>query len=193
MRSDIIKLSGGTKDFASLDSVLAETEKTAEYAELDKKQAGRLRLLAEEMISMLPELLDFSSGEFWISCEGKQFEMHTTLAPDANITADKRDELLKVSKSGKNAAAVGIMSKIRLAVTFMLLDPNVYQNSFMYLGADPTGESLIWTLDTFRKEANEKKGEPWDELEKSIIANIADDVIVGVEGKRVEIVVKKAF
>ena len=55
------------------------------------------------------------------------------------------------------------------------------------------GESLIWTLDTFRKEANEKKGEPWDELEKSIIANIADDVIVGVEGKRVEIVVKKAF
>lgn len=193
MKSDIIKLSGDTKDNASLKAVLSETEKTAEYAELDKKQEGRLRLLAEELINMLPEVLEFSSGEFWIDCSGKQFEMHTSLTPDVGINSEKRDELLKLSKSGKNAAAVGIMSKIRLAVTFMLLDPNIYQNSFMYLGADPTGESLVWTLDTFRKEAKEKKGEAWDELEKSIIGNIADDVLVGVEGKRVEIVVKKTF
>ena len=193
MKSDIIKLSGGTKDIDSLKAVLFETEKAAEYAGLDKKQEGRIRLLAEEMISMLPELLGFSSGEFWIDCNGKQFEMHTTLTPNEGITSEKRDELLKVSKSGKNAAEVGIMSKIRLAVTFMMLDPKVYQNSFMYLGADPTGEALIWTLDTFRKDAKEKQGEAWDELEKSIIGNIADDVIVAVEGKRVEIVVKKIF
>lgn len=193
MESDIIKLSGGTKDLALLNTVLLQTEKTAEYAALEKKEAGRLRLLAEEMISMLPELLEFSSGEFWIACNGKQFEMHTVLTPDEGINSAKRDELLTLSKSGKNAAAVGIMSKIRLAVTFLLLDPNVYQNSFMYLGADPTGESLVWTLDTFRKDAKAKKGEAWDELEKSIIGNIADDVVVGVEGKRVEIVVKKTF
>ena len=193
MKSDIIKLSGGTKDIASLNAVLSETERAAEYAELDKKQTGRIRLLAEELISMLPEVLEFSSGEFWVECSGKQFEMHTSLTPDVGINSAKRDELLTLSKSGKNAAAVGIMSKIRLAVTFLLLDPNVYQNSFMYLGADPTGESLVWTLETFRKDAKAKKGEAWDELEKSIIGNIADDVVVGVEGKRVEIVVKKAF
>ena len=34
---------------------------------------------------------------------------------------------------------------------------------------------------------------PWDELEKSIIANLADDVIVSVKGNRVEIEIKKNF
>ena len=35
--------------------------------------------------------------------------------------------------------------------------------------------------------------EAWDELEKSVIAKIADDVIVGLKGKRVDIIVKKSF
>lgn len=193
MKSDVIKLSGGPKDVAALNAVLSETERAAKYSELEKKQTARLRLLAEEMVCMLPELLEFSSGEFWIDSNGKYFEMHTALAPNEALTVEKRDELLKVSKSGKNAAATGIMSKIRLAVTFMMLDPKVYHNAFMYLGADPTGESLVWTLDAFRKEAEKNKGDSWDELEKSIIGNIADDVLVGVEGKRVEIIVKKTF
>ena len=35
--------------------------------------------------------------------------------------------------------------------------------------------------------------EAWDELEKSIIANIADDIQVGVNANQVEIVVIKEF
>ena len=35
--------------------------------------------------------------------------------------------------------------------------------------------------------------ENWDELEKSIIANLADDVIVGVKGKEATIAVVKKF
>ena len=37
------------------------------------------------------------------------------------------------------------------------------------------------------------ENEKWDELEKSIVAKLADDVIVGVRGKNVEIVIKKEF
>ena len=35
--------------------------------------------------------------------------------------------------------------------------------------------------------------EDWDELEKSIVANIADDVKIGIAGQDVEMVITKKF
>ena len=54
--------------------------------------------------------------------------------------------------------------------------------------------SNVWSLYSYRQQAGDDKGsEKWDELEKSIIANLADDVIVGVIGKNVDIIIKKNF
>ena len=49
-----------------------------------------------------------------------------------------------------------------------------------------------WTLSRY-KDSQKNSEEPWDELEKSIIANLADDVIVSVKGNKVEIVIVKTF
>ena len=198
MKSDIIKLTG---DIDSLKAVLSETEKTASYAQLDKKQGGRLRLLSEELVEMLPSLLAFSVGEFWIDCDGKSFELHTSLTPNEAMTSERRDELLSVSKSGKNAAATGIMAKIRLAATFMMIDyeknaaemPADYGFYHDGMGGSSYFTTSAWSLSAYRMNAGKEKGEEWDELEKSIVANLADDVLVGVEGKKVEIIVKKNF
>lgn len=38
-----------------------------------------------------------------------------------------------------------------------------------------------------------QKKEKWDELEKSIVANLADNVVVGIDGRQVNIVLKKKF
>jgi hypothetical protein len=38
-----------------------------------------------------------------------------------------------------------------------------------------------------------EKAEAWDELEKSVIASVADDVIVGVKGKNAKVVIIKKF
>jgi len=46
----------------------------------------------------------------------------------------------------------------------------------------------LWILYQFRKVRDR-----WDEIERSIIANIADDVKVSIVGKNVEIAVYKAF
>jgi hypothetical protein len=43
------------------------------------------------------------------------------------------------------------------------------------------------------RDVERNNAEPWDELEKSIIANLADDVIVSVKGHNVEIVIMKNF
>ena len=45
------------------------------------------------------------------------------------------------------------------------------------------------------EEATEqaKKAEAWDEIEKSVIASVADDVIVGVKGLQATITIVKKF
>ena len=60
----------------------------------------------------------------------------------------------------------------------------------------------MWSLTNYRasmleiygdmmKEKEER--EPWDELERSIIANLADDVHVSIRMDRVEIVVYRTY
>ena len=55
-----------------------------------------------------------------------------------------------------------------------------------------TDYSYLWTLEQYRNSVNtEEQAEAWDELEKSVIASVADDVIVGVKGNRVDVVIVK--
>ena len=48
-------------------------------------------------------------------------------------------------------------------------------------------------FEEFTAKKKEEKTEKWDELEKSVIASVADDVIVGVKGKRADIIIVKKF
>lgn len=199
MKSNVCELSQNT---AELSVILEETEKVAAYTELDKKQTSRLRLLAEELIGMIPELLEYGSGKFWIENEGKNFSLHVSVTPSGFVDAEKRKELLAVSTSGKNAAAVGIMNKIRIAAQLMLIDyaevatatPTVHEFYESGMTTIPLFIDNSWSLEVYRKAMKQKeKKEAWDELEKSIIANIADDVLVGIQGKQIDIIVKKSF
>ena len=195
MKSDVCKL---TNNAASLEAILKESEKAAAYVNLDKKEAMKLRLMAEELIGMLPELLSFSDGEFWIISDGKKFELHVALLANEALTYEKREKLLAVSSDGKNAAAVGLMSKILITAEFMLIDyeKSLQTSSSFYtygIGGEFEGLSPLWTLTNYREKVSQEKGEKWDELEKSIIGNIADDILVGMDGTKVEITVKKAF
>ena len=206
MKSNICKLN---EDLTCLKAVLAEVEKVTTYNGLEDKKALRLRLLAEELCGMLPGLIENFSGEFWAENDGETYELHVELkADDMNI--DLRDELISVSKSGKNAAAKGIMGKIRAVAETMLLaasDPTLsvpcggfydYHGYNMGVGyIDPaiaveTGYMYSWSLFNYKTAVEEKEDE-YAELERSIVAKLADDIIVGVRGNNVEIVVKKSF
>ena len=207
MKSNICKLNG---DLTCLKAVLAEVEKVTTYNGLEDKKALRLRLLAEELCGMLPGLIENFSGEFWAENDGYNYELHVNLkAEDMNL--DLRDELISVSKSGKNAAAKGVMGKIRAVAETMLLaasDPTLqtlpagefydyhgYNIGFGYIDptiAVETGYIYSWSLFNYKTAVEEKEDE-YAELERSIVAKIADDIIVGVRGKNVEIIVKKSF
>ena len=208
MKSNICKLS---EDLTCLGIVLAEVEKVTTYNGLEDKKALRLRLLAEELCGMLPGLIENFSGKFWAENDGETYELHVELkADDMNI--DLRDELISVSKSGKNAAAKGVMGKIRAVAESMLLvaaDPTLqiplsageyydyhgFNMGFGYIDPTITCDSeyvYAWSLINYKTAVEEKEDE-YAELERSIVAKLADDIIVGVRGKNVEIIVKKSF
>lgn len=196
MKSDICELNGAK---GQLKAVLAEVEKCISYNDLDKKSALRLRLLAEELVGMLPEILEHAEGTFWMENKNKDFELHVSV--EARYTdTEKREKILSISKSGKNAAHAGIMGKIRAAVEYMLYTPEELTMVPCYYDFGMGFTSTLnytWSLNHYKDEVaankeNEKK-EAWDELEKSIVANIADDITVGIKGQKVDIVVKKKF
>ncbi len=205
MKSDVIAVSSGGE---GMEEALRQTEDVASYKKLDKKNALHLRLLGEEMMGMLRSLTGETEASFWIE-DNKQgvFELH--LKTVTVMDAEKRGELLRVSTSGKNSAAKGIMGKIRDIFESMLAPddlspPNYYESGLQYDGFDMTDDPMklamisvtSWSLEQYREsvkaeENSPDKAEEWDELEKSIVANLADEVKIFINGNAVEMVIYK--
>lgn len=183
-------------------SLLEETEKCAVYNGLDRRSALRLTLLTEELLRMLPNIGESYTGRFWLENEGTAYELHAVIDM-AVRSAGARKTLLKFSDSGENAAAKGVVGKIRAAVEKLMLeeDPDAAWASagMLYMDVDPAdqdGNAYSWSLEkymTYDFADEEAKKEVWDELEKSVVARLADDVTVGVRGKKAEITIKKKF
>ena len=198
MKSNVCRIENGTKD---LSAILKESEKVAVYNELTHKQALQLRLICEEIDGMLPKIIDDFDGDFWIEFEKGVCKVNVSIE-FASFTAEKKQDLIGLARNKKNAAAVGIAGKIRSAVENWFLDEENIQNyalsSDAFRMATGHGEdinySYYWSLEQYRNNVKkEEKTEDWDELEKSVIASVADDVVVGVKGKNASIIITKKF
>ena len=108
MKSDRILV---TSKGAGVAAAMKQAAAAAAYRDLNKKETLRLCLLAEEMLGMLREITGETEAGFWVESENKRFSLHLTAHPV--ITAAMRTELLSVSTSWKNDAAVGFMGKLR--------------------------------------------------------------------------------
>ena len=126
-------------------------------------------------------------------------ETQKTLNSPNNL--EKKEDLIAVAKNKKNAAAVGIVGKIRSAIENFFLNEepigtfDASFGAFYEIGYSGYMDySCLWTLEQYRTQVKqEEKAETWDELEKSVIASVADDVIVGVKGKQAHIIIVKKF
>ena len=203
MKSNVCKIENGIKD---LDAILRESEKVAVYNELTHKQTLQLRLICEEIDGMLPNIINDFNGDFWIDFEEGVCKVNVSLRFD-EFTAKKKEELVAIAKNKKNASATGICGMIRSALEDVFLVENsfggdislesryfvteYYNNIDQFCAAD---YSCLWSLEHYRAAVKkEAKTEKWDELEKSVIASVADDIIVGVKGKRADIMIVKKF
>lgn len=199
MKSNVCRFA---QNQAISEAMLREVNKTAAYNDLDKKNTLRLNLLAEELIGMLPNFSDGYKGEFWIENDGTDYELHAALSVE-KFTLDTGDRILSLSKNGKNAAAKGIIGKIRSVIGGMLAADDIAELAGYEVFSSGTmdlypGYTHCWSLNQYQNavenssDSSENK-EAWDEFEKSVITKIADDVIVGIMGRKVDIIVRKSF
>ena len=193
MKSHVYKIEKGAK---ALDEIFLECEKVARYNELNHKQSLQLRLLCEELVNMLPSIVSDFSGEFWIETQDNDYELCVSVSVD-HMDLSTRERLIKVSKNHKNSSVVGISGKIRAVFDYMVIggsDP-MLSPAGHYGFSTNIDFSQIWSLKQYQENAqkDEMEKSEWDEFERSIIVKTADDVIVGVQGKNVNIIIKKQF
>jgi hypothetical protein len=193
MKTDVIRVSSRED---RMEEALKQAEKTAVYKELSQKNALHLRLLTEEMMSMMRAIAGDVEGSFWIEDEGGVFRLN--LQVEADMSAKKREQLISASSSGRNEADKGIMGKIR---AFFEPDEDYPVLFNMYYSDeidDVNSAALAWSLDLYRdeimqsvQENREGAKEAWDELEKSVVSRVADNVKVSIRGREILMVIEK--
>ncbi len=197
MKSDVIHV---TSEGVGISEALRQTEAVAAYKELDKKDSIHLALLAEEMMGMMQALTGKHEADFWIEDEDNTFRLH--LLAETKMNSEMRSKLLSASTSGENIAAKGVMGKVRDLFNRILEPseaplPGAYSSgwvnnaSTMGAAAYAKNTATVWSLNRYKASAQSGAKEDWDELEKSIVANIADEIEIGISDDTVEMIVFK--
>ena len=198
MKTDVITVSSkGNR----MESALLQTEKVAAYKGLSQKNALHLRLLTEEMMGMMRSITGETEGDFWIEDQDGVYQLH--LQVTTRMDSEKRGQLLAASSSGKNESAKGLMGRLRDFFD-RGADEDVagFSSPLLMSGALEHSTTPIpdweWSMTAYQDSLSYKvrqndaaAKEAWDELEKSVVAHVADDVKVAIRGRTVEMTLIK--
>ncbi len=195
MKSDIMVI-GTNQDFTK--KALDFTEQYA--GNLPRKAHLRIRLVAEELMNLFRSITGEMEAEYWIENESNIFTLH--LDTKTIMFAKKRQELMELSSTKENAAAKGVIGKIREAFELALLPEDEREamlsrySFFGFTSADSMNSTPedVWKMSDYIAEVNKSDDtefvqEAKDELEKSIIANLAKDVTISIRGDKVSMAV----
>ncbi len=197
MKTDVIEISNRGN---GMEQALRQAEKVAAYKGLEDRSARQLRLLTEEMMGLMRAVTGEKTGRFWIEDEDGIYRLH--LKVETRMTSTKREQLLSASTSGKNESATGLMGRLRdffeqgsdediAAVSSPMLLPEM-EGVF---GASPL--DWEWSMTEYQRQlqtlvASSTRAQAlWDELEKSVVTHVADDVRVSIRGRQVEMTIDK--
>ena len=186
MKSEVIAVSGRED---RTDRVLEQASRMASIQKLSRKGALHLRLLSEEMMCLLRAVAGDVDGEFWIENNGPSYELH--LRCSTVMDERRRRMLLSASSSGRNEAARGFLGKLRA-----FFEPTADLPLLCSFDTSGIYGDISWSMrsyqQTLRRDLDRNRegaGEAWDELEKSVLSRLADDVKVGIRGSEVEMTV----
>ncbi len=196
MRTDIITVSSKGK---KMETALRQADLVAAYKGLASKDALHLRLLTEEMMGLMRSVTGETEGEFWIEDQDGEYQLH--LRVRTRLSSEGREKLLSASSTGKNESAKGLMGRLRDffdvgsdadIVTSSLFLSEMYEHT-----SSPTLD-MEWSLARYEsmlydhvRQNEEDAKEAWDELEKSVVKHVADDVKVSIRGGIAEMIILK--
>ena len=206
MKTDVISIHS---DMKGTVEAMEQAERFAVYNGLTGKNALHVRLLTEETISMVHGIVDDFKGDFWLESEptAKGLLCRIIVSAQVAVNDGQEDELLEVATSGKNEEAKSLMGKIRQIFrwTIQQNDINMYEQDpamdmWYEMGANREamayGSAAYWSLKQYRENAErvpKPKDREWDELEKSIVGRLADEVRVGIRSEKAGVTIEKLF
>ncbi|MCR4907682.1 MAG: hypothetical protein K5985_02560 [Lachnospiraceae bacterium] len=186
-----------------VEKALAQSGLFSRTEGLARKDAMHLRLLSEETMGMVRSITEEFNAMFWI--QGDRKSANVFLEARADMNRAQRRKLIALSTNGRNMAVRGVMGKIREIVETGISDYELVNSlqtdygtgTLMYgsMGgnaADAMSQAVFsWSLQRYRDNIKNEEEElakvAVDELEKSIVANLADDIKVGIQKDRVEL------
>ena len=180
VRSTVIKVQSNG---AGMDSALDMTERLVDESGITSKQKLHLRLLAEELMGMVRSITGEVEAEYWLETEGRNYELY--LKSKVKLSSDMKNKFNSASLGNSDVSSKGFMSKLRYIIAEKLM------------AKDRENICSEWSLKEYKRDVKKNRDhddeamEAWDELEKSIIANIADEVKVKFFDDYVEIIVYK--
>ena len=200
MKSDVIAVSSRGNQ---IETALNQVDKVAAYKGLSGKNALHLRLLTEEMMGLMRSITGEAEGQFWIEDNEGVYELH--LSVKTRMTSSKREQLLSTASTGKNESAKGLMGRLRDFFDRGADEDIAGFTSPLFLASaseHSTTPTLDWEWSMVRYEDelsaqvrrdDSQAKEAWDELEKSVVAKVADDVKVSIRGLEVEMTILKSL
>ncbi|WP_029319133.1 hypothetical protein [Butyrivibrio sp. AE3004] len=190
MKTDIILVSN--KGYG-IEDALEQIDKIAEQLEVSEREALHLHLLGEEMMNMVHSIIGGLEGKFWAEVSGKECIFH--LKTITLLDREQQKQLISAATNGKNEAHRGIMGKMHAFFEPMPIDdtPEYLLDTIV---ADSNGD-LTWSLEAYKERLRKNKDiaegakVEWDELEKSLVTHLADNIKVSIKGHDLDLVINK--
>ncbi|MDO4187651.1 MAG: mechanosensitive ion channel [Lachnospiraceae bacterium] len=204
-KSKEMKYSGSSED---INMAVSEAERYAISENLDNGMKLRIRLLSEELLSLVGGIPEMKSGVFFVEREGSDYEI--CFDADGKINRKTRDSLVGVSSTNTNEAYVGVSGMIIRAIDSMLLmssnDKKGYNKAFMNTMEQSIGKAdddYRWSYNIYKEKEqeslaviemdsqadieNQNSSIEKDDIVKSVLTNLADDIRISVRTNHVSI------
>ncbi|MCF0133270.1 MAG: hypothetical protein HUJ72_05345 [Blautia sp.] len=187
---------------AAMDAIDA-TEAFSRVHGLDEMSALHLRLLAEELLGLVGGLTEIMDGNYVIEKEGSDYRLTLSVVVQP-IGAEAKRRLMNTSSVKKNLLYLGFSGKLRRIAdwyargtqdTAILAHTNdcFLENGLVHYTNYGSKEAQTdWFMSSLMEAVKlEEKARNWDELEHSVLAQLADDVQIGMRYQSVVITVYK--
>lgn len=176
-----------------MERALKEVDEFSVFEGLDEAKASKLRLISEEIIGMVGNVLDVEDGRFWIEKEESDYKVRFACSTIVGERAKAIFDSASANKEYKGIA--GLVRKVideaeaMFATTGGLMEmPQAgVTSSGITVG---NSDGYEWALMKYEESCErDEKAERWDELELSVIKKMSKDIVISYRNDRFDIIV----
>ena len=193
MKTDKLWVNGGIRRNNEVNDILSGF---AARAGITGRDFAHLSLLTEETLGMANQLLKDFDGEIWLETTAGGYEI--VLEADVRGPGE--------ASPARPEAPAGFMAKIAEMLNCSYMFENLSETpetmadalpDYLSYGCRESAGAPVWTgkwsLSAYRNGLRGRPGSEMnlDELEKSIVASLADEVTIGIHGRRIRLVISK--